>query len=136
MPIGKQSINRVAKKADTEEIKPVVEEQTTKAKKPSATKKSTTGAARTKSVKLTPPEVDKKQEAPVGGDVMPQATKAPMVGGDVKGAPIQATKAPMVTEHVIANIDPVVVEKVVGKETPAPKDGKVKLTDPMPSYLL
>ena len=136
MPIGKQSINRVAKKADTEEIKPVVEQQTTKAKKPSATKKSTTGAARTKSVKLTPPEVDHTKEESVGGDVMPQATKAPMVGGDVKGAPIQATKAPTVTEHVIANIDPVVIEKVVGKETPAPKDGKVKLTDPMPSYLL
>ena len=119
MPIGKQSINRVAKKADTEEIKPVVEQQTTKAKKPSATKKSTTGAARTKSVKLTPPEVDHTKEESVGGDVMPQATKAPTV-----------------TEHVIANIDPVVVEKVVGKETPAPKDGKVKLTDPMPSYLL
>ena len=115
MPIGKQSINRVAKKADTEEIKPVVEEQTTKAKKPSATKKSTTGAARTKSVKLTPPEVDFKQDAPVKDG---------------------ALDVPPVTEHVIANIDPEVIEKVVGKETPAPKDGKVKLTDPMPSYLL
>ena len=34
MPIGKQSINRVAKKADTEEIKPVAAEQPEKAKKP------------------------------------------------------------------------------------------------------
>lgn len=108
MPIGKQSINRVAKKADTAEIKPVVEEQPAKAKKPSTTKKSASGAPRTKTVKLTPPEVDTKQEP----------------------------TAPVVTEHVIANIDPEVVEKVVGKETPAPQDGKVKLTDPMPSYLL
>ena len=114
MPIGKQSINRVAKKADTEEIKPVAEEQATKAKKPSTTKKSGSGATRTKTVKLTPPEVDPKQEAPV----------------------VAEPEIPAVTEHVIANIDPVVVERVVGKETPAPKDGKVKLTDPMPSYLL
>lgn len=114
MPIGKQSINRVAKKADTEEIKPVAEEQATKAKKPSTAKKSGSGATRTKTVKLTPPEVDPKQEAPV----------------------VAEPEIPAVTEHVIANIDPVVVERVVGKETPAPKDGKVKLTDPMPSYLL
>ena len=115
MPIGKQSINRVAKKADTEEIKPVAAEQPAKAKKPSTAKKSTSGATRTKTVKLTPPEVDPKQDAPVEDG---------------------ALDVPPVTEHVIANIDPVVVERVVGKETPAPKDGKVKLTDPMPSYLL
>ena len=115
MPIGKQSINRVAKKSDTEEIKPVEEQQAAKEKKPSTAKKSTSGATRTKAVKLTPPEVDHTKEESVGGDVL---------------------DAPIVTEHVIANIDPVVVEKVVGKETPAPKDGKVKLTDPMPSYLL
>ncbi|MBQ2807275.1 MAG: hypothetical protein IJF08_09510 [Clostridia bacterium] len=114
MPIGKQSINRVAKKADTEEIKPVAAEQPAKAKKPSTAKKSTSGATRTKTVKLTPPEVDPKQESPV----------------------VTEPEIPAVTEHVIANIDPEVVEKVVGKETPAPKDGKVKLTDPMPSYLL
>ena len=114
MPIGKQSINRVAKKADTAEIKPVVEEQPTKAKKPSTTKKSASGAPRTKTVKLTPPEVDPKQEAPV----------------------VAKPEIPAVTEHVIANIDPEVIEKVVGKQTPDPKDGKVKLTDPMPSYLL
>ena len=114
MPIGKQSINRVAKKADAEEIKPVVAEQPTKEKKPAAAKKSGTGATRTKAVKLTPPEVDPKQEAPV----------------------VAEPEIPAVTEHVIANIDPEVVEKVVGKETPAPKDGKVKLTDPMPNYLL
>ncbi len=115
MPIGKQSINRVAKKADTEEIKPVADQQPQKAKKPATTKKSGTGAARTKTVKLTPPEADHTQETPVGGG---------------------ALDAPIVTEHVIANIDPEVVEKVVGKSTPAPKDGKVKVTDPMPSYLL
>ena len=115
MPIGKQSINRVAKKADTEEIKPVAAEQTEKAKKPSTAKKSGTGATRTKTVKLTPPEVDPKQEALAVGDTL---------------------DAPTVTEHVIANIDPEVIEKVVGKQEPAPKDGKVKLTDPMPSYLL
>jgi len=108
MPIGKQSINRVAKKADTEEVTPVVAEQPTKEKKPATAKKSGSCQARTKTVKLTPPEVDTKQEP----------------------------TAPVVTEHVIANIDPEVVEKVVGKETPAPKDGKVKVTDPMPSYLL
>lgn len=119
MPIGKQSINRVAKKADTEEVKPVVAEQPAKEKKPATTKKSTSGATRTKTVKLTPPEVDHTQETPVGGNVMPQAANAPIV-----------------TEHVIANIDPKVVEAVVEKEPPAPKDGKVKLTDPMPSYLL
>lgn len=114
MPIGKQSINRVAKKADTEEIKPVVEQQPVKEKKPSTAKKSTSGATRTKTVKLTPPTVDPKQDAPV----------------------VAEPELPAVTEHVIANIDPAVVEAVVGKETPAPKDGKVKLTDPMPSYLL
>lgn len=112
MPIGKQSINRVAKKADTEEIKPVAEEQTVKAKKPSTAKKSTSGATRAKTVKLTSPEVDHNQETPAESD------------------------APIVIEHVIANIDPEVMEKVVGKEPPAPKDGKVKVTDPMPSYLL
>lgn len=114
MPIGKQSINRVAKKADTEEIKTVVEQQPVKEKKPSTAKKSTSGATRTKTVKLTPPEVDPKQDSPVAAE----------------------PEIPAVTEHVIANIDPAVVEAVVGKETPAPKDGKVKLTDPMPSYLL
>lgn len=119
MPIGKQSINRVAKKADTAEIKPVVEEQPAKAKKPSTAKKSASGAPRTKTVKLTPPEVDHTKEKSVGGDAMPQAANAQIV-----------------TEHVIANIDPEVIEKVVGKQEPAPKDGKVKLTDPMPSYLL
>ncbi len=123
MPIGKQSINRVAKKVDTEEIKVVAAEQPVKGKKPAAAKKSGTDAATkkaTKTVKLTPPEVDKKQPPPVGGDVL----DAPVL--DV----------PAVTEHVIANIDPAVVEAVVGKQPPAPKDGKVKLTDPMPSYLL
>ena len=110
MPIGKQSINRVAKKADTEEVKPVVAEQPAKEKKPSTAKKSGTGTTRTKTVKLTPPKVD-----PVGDG---------------------ALDVPVVTEHVIANIDPAVVEAVVGKETTAPRDGKVKLTDPMPSYLL
>ncbi len=114
MPIGKQSINRVAKKVDTAEIKHVVEEQPAKAKKPSTAKKSASGAPRTKTVKLTPPEVDPKQEAPV----------------------VAEPEIPAVTEHVIANIDPEVIEKVVGKQEPAPKDGKVKLTDPMPSYLL
>ena len=108
MPIGKQSINRVAKKADTEEVKPIVAEIPTKEEKPAKAKKSGSCQARTKTVKLTPPEVDTKQEP----------------------------TAPGVTEHVIANIDPEGVEKVVGKETPAPKDGKVKVTDPMPSYLL
>ena len=115
MPIGKQSINRVAKKADTEEIKPVASEQPAKAKKPATSKKSTSGTTRTKTVKLTPPEVDHKQEAL---------------------AKDGALDVPPVTEHVIADIDPEVIEKVVGTETPAPKDGKVKLTDPMPSYLL
>ena len=114
MPIGKQSINRVAKKADTEEIKPIAEQQPAKEKKPSTAKKSTSGATRTKTVKLTPPEVDPKQDSPVAAE----------------------PEIPAVTEHVIANIDPAVVEAVVGKETPAPRDGKVKLTDPMPSYLL
>ena len=114
MPIGKQSINRVAKKADTEEIKQVVAEQPTEAKKPSTAKKSGSCQARTKTVKLTPPEAAPEQKA-VGGDVL---------------------DAPVVTEHVIANIDPAVVEAVVGKPTEAPKDGKVKVTDPMPSYLL
>ena len=114
MPIGKQSINRVAKKADTEEIKPVAEQQPAKEKKPSTAKKSTSGATRTKTVKLTPPEVDPKHDSPVAAE----------------------PEIPAVTEHVIANIDPAVVEAVVGKEPPAPRDGKVKLTDPMPSYLL
>lgn len=114
MPIGKQSINRVAKKADTEEIKQVVAEQPTEAKKPSTAKKSASCQARTKTVKLTPPEAAPEQKA-VGGDVL---------------------DAPVVTEHVIANVDPAVVEAVVGKPTEAPKDGKVKVTDPMPSYLL
>ena len=108
MPIGKQSINRVAKKADTEEVKPITAEAPAKEEKPATAKKSGSCATRTKTVKLTPPSVDTKPE----------------------------TTAPVVTEHVIANIDPEVVEKVVGKETPAPKDGKVKVTDPMPSYLL
>ena len=109
MPIGKQSINRVAKKADTEEVKPVVAEQPTEEKKPAATKKSASCKASTKK------PADKSN-----------------VGGDILDAPI----ASAVTEHVIANIDPAVVEAVVGKPTPAPKDGKVKVTDPMPSYLL
>ena len=108
MPIGKQSINRVAKKVDVEEVKPIAAEAPAKEEKPAKAKKSGSCATRTKTVKLTPPEVDTKQE----------------------------TAAPVVTEHVIANIDPEVVEKVVGKEPPAPKDGKVKVTDPMPSYLL
>ena len=108
MPIGKQSINRVAKKADTEEVKPIAAVTPAKEEKPATAKKSGSCQARTKTVKLTTPEVDTKQEP----------------------------TAPVVTEHVIANIDPEVVEKVVGKETPAPKDGKVKVTDPMPSYLL
>lgn len=115
MPIGKQSINRVAKKADTEERGPVVEEQPTKAKKPSTAKKSASGAPRTQTVKLTPPEADHTKETPVESG---------------------ALDAPVVTEHVIANIDPEVIEKVVGTPSPTPKDGKVKLTDPMPSYLL
>ena len=117
MPIGKQSINRVAKKADTEEVKPVVAEQPEKEKKPATAKKSGTGAPAkktTKTVKLTPPEIDPKQDAPIDAEPV----------------------TPIVTEHVIANIDPAVVEAVVGKQAPAPKDGKVKVTDPMPSYLL
>ena len=117
MPIGKQSINRVAKKADTEEIKQVVAEQPTEAKKPSTAKKSASCKA--------PAKAPKKETA-----AKPAAT--PHVGGDVLDAPISST----VTEHVIANIDPAVVEAVVGKPTEAPKDGKVKVTDPMPSYLL
>ena len=118
MPIGKQSINRVAKKADVEEVKPIVAEQPTKKERPATAKKSGTEAVAkktTKTVKLTPPEIDPKQEAPVKDDVK---------------------SIPAVTEHVIANIDPAVVEAVVGKQAPAPKDGKVKLTDPMPNYLL
>ena len=114
MPIGKQSINRVAKKADVEEAKPIVAEQATKEEKPSTAKKSTSCKA--------PAKAPKKETA-----ATPAAT--PNVGGDVLDAPV-------VTEHVIANVDPAVVEAVVGKETPTPKDGKVKLTDPMPSYLL
>ncbi|MBQ5794305.1 MAG: hypothetical protein IIW17_09830 [Clostridia bacterium] len=108
MPIGKQSINRVAKKADVEETTPAAEVQPTKEKKPSTAKKSGSCATRAKTAKPTPPKADITQE----------------------------TTAPAVTEHVIANIDPAVVEAVVGKPTPAPKDGKVKVTDPMPSYLL
>ena len=109
MPIGKQSINRVAKKADVEEVKPIVAEQPTEEKKSATAKKTTSCKAPTKK------PADKSN-----------------VGGDVLDAPIVSA----VTEHVIANIDPAVVEAVVGKPTPAPKDGKVKVTDPMPSYLL
>ena len=114
MPIGKQSINRVAKKADTEEVKPVVARETAQEKKPATAKKSGSCQARTKTVKLTPPEIDPKQEKAIDTEPV----------------------TPAVTEHVIANVDPAVVEAVVGKPTPAPKDGKVKVTDPMPSYLL
>ena len=60
----------------------------------------------------------------------------PVACGILVSRPGIEPEIPAVTEHVIANIDPEVVEKVVGKETPAPKDGKVKLTDPMPNYLL
>ena len=112
MPIGKQSINRVAKKADTEEIKQVVAEQPTEAKKPSTAKKS---ASQTTAKKATKSPAAAPEQKAVGGDVL---------------------DAPIVTEHVIANVDPAVVEAVVGKPTEAPKDGKVKVTDPMPSYLL
>lgn len=114
MPIGKQSINRVAKKADVAEVTPIVEEQPAKEKKPATAKKSGSCATRTKTVKLTPPEIDPKQEKAIDAEPV----------------------TPAVTEHVIANIDPAVVDAVVGKPTPAPKDGKVKVTDPMPSYLL
>ncbi len=114
MPIGKQSINRVAKKVDTEEIKPVAIEQPTETKKPSTAKKSTSCQARAKAPKAEAVTQPEKQPAPVAEEPV----------------------APTVQGHVIANIDPVVVEKVVGTPTPAPKDGKVKVTDPMPSYLL
>jgi hypothetical protein len=114
MPIGKQSINRVAKKADTEEVKPIVAEVPAKEEKPATAKKSGSCKPRTKEPKA---------------EVAAQPEKQP---SSVAAEPV----VPAVTEHVIANIDPEVVEKVVGKETPAPKDGKVKVTDPMPSYLL
>ena len=113
MPIGKQSINRVAKKADVEEVKPIVAEQPTKEEKPATAKKTTSCKVPTNKPAAKP--ADKSN-----------------VGGDVLDAPIVSA----VTEHVIANIDPAVVEAVVGKTTPAPKDGKVKVTDPMPNYLL
>ena len=111
MPIGKQSINRVAKKADIEEVRPVVAEQTGKEQKPATAKKSTS----CKTAAKTPKK---------------EAVAAP--AKETVAKPV----APTVTEHVIANIDPAVVEAVVGKPTEAPKDGKVKVTDPMPSYLL
>ena len=114
MPIGKQSINRVAKKADTEEVKPIAAVTLAKEEKPATAKKTTSCKA--------PAKAPKKETA-----AKPVAKEA---------TPIKEPVAPTVTEHVIANIDPEVVEKVVGKETPAPKDGKVKVTDPMPSYLL
>ena len=114
MPIGKQSINRVAKKVDTEEIKPVATEQPTETKKPSTTKKSASCATRAKAPKAEVAAQPEKQPEPVAAEPV----------------------APSVQGHVIANIDPEVVEKVVGKKTEAPKDGKVKVTDPMPSYLL
>ena len=117
MPIGKQSINRVAKKADAEEVKPIVAEQPTKQEKPATAKKSASQTTAKKATK-SPAAAPKKKAEP---------------------KPVVAPAEPeilAVTEHVIANVDPAVVEAVVGKETPTPKDGKVKLTDPMPSYLL
>ena len=114
MPIGKQSINRVAKKADVEEVKPIVAEEPAKEKKPATAKKSGSGATCKKSTKPAAPKAEKTVA------IAPEAKEA----------------IPAVQGHVIANIDPEVVEKVVGKKTEAPKDGKVKVTDPMPSYLL
>lgn len=53
----------------------------------------------------------------------------------------QAKEQPAVTEHVIANISPEVVERVVGdpkkkEDVNHPKDGKVSILTPMPDYLL
>ena len=102
MPIGKQSINRVAKKADIEEVKPVVAEQPVKEQKPATAKKSTS----CKTAAKTPKK---------------EAVAAP--AKETVAKPV----APTVTEHVIANIDPAVVEAVVGKPTTAPKDGKTAI---------
>lgn len=87
---------------------------------------------------------------PVGKSSIKRAAKVTQTPEDAQKKkpetvqPSEATQAKeqaAVTEHVIANISPEVVERVVGdpkkkEDVNHPKDGKVSILTPMPDYLL
>lgn len=87
---------------------------------------------------------------PVGKSSIKRAAKVTQTPEDAQKKkpetvqPSEATQAKeqtAVTEHVIANISPEVVERVVGdpkkkEDVNHPKDGKVSILTPMPVYLL
>lgn len=88
---------------------------------------------------------------PVGKSSIKRAAKVTQTSEDAQKKkpetvvqPSEATQAKeqaAVTEHVIANISPEVVERVVGdpkkkENVNHPKDGKVSILTPMPDYLL
>lgn len=69
---------------------------------------------------------------PIGKNSIQRASKT---GAAVKAEPEKT----VVAEHVIANISPEVVEKVLpkkGKKKADKNDGKVSLNQPLPYYLL
>lgn len=87
---------------------------------------------------------------PVGKSSIKRAAKVTQTPEDAqkkKPETVQPSEATQtkeqtaVTEHVIANISPEVVERVVGgpkkkEDVNHPKDGKVSILTPMPDYLL
>lgn len=82
---------------------------------------------------------------PVGKSSIKRAakvTQAPKNTQEKNSEAMEAeTEKQTVTEHVIANISPEVVERVIGHsdkkaDVNHPKDGKVAILTPMPDYLL
>ena len=132
MPIGKDSIRKrvigsdCAACGECTDKAPLAEKTTVSERAPLAGKAPAAGQAPVRRSPGRPRKTPQTQTAASGSVVPAQSAPAPAQ---------KPASAPAVTESVLTNVSPEVVEKVTGHAEGATSD-HVQITDRMPDYLL
>lgn len=132
MPIGKDSIRKrvigsdCAACGECMDKAPLAEKTTVSERAPLAGKAPAAGQAPVRRSPGRPRKTPQTQTAASGSVVPAQSAPAPAQ---------KPASAPAVTESVLTNVSPEVVEKVTGHAEGATSD-HVQITDRMPDYLL
>lgn len=132
MPIGKDSIRKrvigsdCAACGECMDKAPLAEKTTVSERAPLAGKAPAAGQAPVRRSPGRPRKTPQTQTAASGSVVPAQSAPAPAQ---------KPASAPAVTESVLTNVSPEVVEKVTGHAEGATSD-HVQITDRMPNYLL
>ena len=132
MPIGKDSIRKrvigsdCAACGECTDKAPLAEKTTVSERAPLAGKAPAAGQAPVRRLPGRPRKTPQTQTAASGSVAPAQSAPAPAQ---------KPASAPAVTESVLTNVSPEVVEKVTGHAEGATSD-HVQITDRMPDYLL